>query len=319
MLHHDEKTLKKTGDARIAVYRFVKYIVLVSLCAVFVKTVLLDTIVIDTDQMAPTLLAGDRALVFRAPVVRPMFGLPAVARGMPVVAMHPLLQKKLACLRVAAVGGDSIFIGGGVLQIVNCPGRFFGGAVRPADVLLPEFAPRDSMKAYRLPRKGDAINLDSLPLRDFFFAAAMIRQERPRAAFEIKTVLTIDGKNADDIPMTNFSLFKGTVAAVPEKYQWDWFFWDRLRSYWTRAETGKKVALSFELYDNTGRLSKFVFRESFIFLIADDWEKGYDSRYFGPVAASSVKGSIVSVLWSITPHEGLFGPLRTDRIIKIVK
>jgi hypothetical protein len=209
-------------------------------------------------------------------------------------------------------------IGKGIFRIVNRAGVSFGGSLPAANTLLPEFTPRDSMECYCIPHPGDSIDLDSLSLRDFFFAAAMIKQEERKKKISVKADLSFDGKNANNVPMTNFTLYKGTLDTVPERYGYNWFFWDRLREYWIRAAEGKRCRLRLELYKERERITKYVLQKSFIFLLADDWQKGFDSRYFGPVAVGSVKGSVVCVLWSIGPG-GLFGSFRTDRIMKIVK
>jgi len=237
----------------------------------------------------------------------------------PVITKHPLLGEKFACLRVAGLPGDSMVIGKGMFRVLNRSGIMFGKEIPAASALLPEFAPRDSMEAYRLPRPGDTINLDTLSLRDFFFAAAMIKQEQLNKKISLRAELTIDGKNANDAPMTNFSLFKGTINSIPETNDFNWFFWDRVREYWDRAAEGKHCKLRFALFIDKEKLTKYIIRKSFIFFLADDWQKGFDSRYFGPVSARSIRGSVLCVLWSIGPGGGLFGSFRTDRIMKIVK
>jgi signal peptidase I len=310
---------KSPVDARIAAYRFVKYTALLLVVAALVKLIAFETVVITTDQMSPTLVKGDRVVVQRIRPFGLFFWLWPPKHGTPVVATHPLLVKKIACLRVAGLPGDSMVIGKGIFSIVNGAAVTLGGSVPPAETLLPEFTPRDSMEGYRLPRPGDTLDLDLLSLRDFFFAAAMIKQERSGRRISVKADCDISGKRMNDVPMTNFSLYKGTLDKIPERYLYNWFFWDRLREYWIRTAAGRNCTLRFELFDDTVRITKYVIRRSFIFLLADDWQKGFDSRYFGPLMARSIKGRVVCVLWSITPGGWIFGSLRGDRIMKIVK
>jgi signal peptidase I len=310
---------KSPVDARIVVYHFIKYTVLLLGFVLFVKFAVFDTVAIATDQMSPALIQGDRVILWRLSLLWPISRLRLPGRGKVVVVMHPLLLKKLACLRVAGLPGDSIVIGKGVLRITGSAGVSFGGSVPPAEALLPEFTPRDSMGPYRLPHPGDTIRLDSLSLRDFFFAAAMINQEQSEKKCVMKADLFIDGKSANNLPMMNFSLYKGTLDALPETFAYNWFFWDRLQEYWARTAAGKQCLLRLGLYKDNERISKYVIHGSYIFLLADDWRKGLDSRYFGPVRASLIKGKVVCVLWSIGRGSGSFPFLRTDRIMKIVK
>jgi hypothetical protein len=308
----------RSVDARIGVYRFAKYTVLFLGAVAAIKLAVVDTVVVKTDQMAPTLVQGDRIMILRTPYIWPFSRLLPPGRRTPVVARHPIFSKSYACLRVAGIPGDSMVIGKGMFSVLNrtCPP--LGDSSLAAEALLPEFSPRDSMAPYRIPRPGDTIDLDSLTLRDFFFAAAMIKQERAGWKISLKADLFIDGKRANDIPMSNFALFKGSINAIPGHFVYNWFFWDRLYAYWKQTAGGKQCLLRFGLFRGQERIRKYVLHGSFIFLLADDWRKGFDSRYFGPVSSRLVKGRVACVLWSIDRGLGGRG-LRTDRIIKLVK
>jgi hypothetical protein len=310
---------KAPADARIKVYRFVKYVVVLLTGVLIVKFALFDTVAIQTDQMFPTLVHGDRVVLLRTPFIWPFSRLISQGHGIPVVMKHPLFGQKLACLRVAGLPGDSFLISKAMFKIGATIVQGFSESVPAAEVLLPEFSPRDSMSAYCLPRPGDTIDLDSLSLRDFFFAAAMIKQEQSGKKISMKVDCFIDGKSVNNVPMTNFALFKGPIDSIPGNYIYNWFFWDRLHTYWERAAEGKNCRLQFELFQNTTRIAKYKIRGSFIFLLADDWRTGFDSRYFGPVSTRSIKGKVVCVLWSIDCGKGIINALRTNRIIKIVK
>ena len=87
---------KSPVDARIAAYRFVKYTALLLVGAVLVKLIAFKTVVITTDQMSPTLFKGDRVVVQRIRPFGLFFWLWPPQRGTPVVAAHPLLEKKFA-------------------------------------------------------------------------------------------------------------------------------------------------------------------------------------------------------------------------------
>jgi hypothetical protein len=310
---------KAPADARITVYRFVKYASAFLISVLIVKFALFDTVVIKTDQMLPTLVPGDRVVLLRMPFVRPFSWLFSLGHGTPIIVKHSLLNQNFACLRMAGLPGDSILIGRGLFKINNFPIQGFGESIPASEVLLPEFSPRDSMSLYCLPRPGDTIYLDSLPLRDFFFVAAMIKQEQSGKKISVEVDCFIDGKSVNTIPMTNFALFKGPIDSIPRSNVTNWFFWDRLHAYWERAAEGKKCRIQFRLYQDTIRIAKYRIRGSFIFLLADDWRNGFDSRYFGPVSARSIKGRVVCVLWSIDRGKGIFDALRGNRIMKIVK
>jgi Peptidase S26. len=307
------------NDLRIAAYRIVKFIVILIALTLAGKYLLLDTVLIKTDQMAPTLLDGDRACILRVPFFRPFQQMILPPRLAPVIFKHPLFPKKLECLRVAGLPGDSMVISQGRFFVMNKRGVTLGSPLAADDVLPIEFAPRDSMGLYRLPRRGDTLDLDSLSFRDFFYACAMIQQENPRAAYRVKADLFIDGKLSNDFKITDFPLYKGTIDTIPKKYDYDWFFWGRLKEYLMHSLSGKDIALTFGLSKNGVRIFRYGLKENFVFLLADDWRKGFDSRYYGPVRAASIKGRAICVLWSVNKPEKVIGFLRMDRIIKIIR
>jgi len=318
MVHYTDGA-KAPKDLRIAVYRVVKYLVILIALTLAVKYLLLDTVQVRTDQMAPTLLDGDRVCILRVPFFRPFQQMIMPPRCAPVIFKHPLFPKKLECLRVAGLPGDSMVISRGRFLVMNKPGAILGTLLASEDALPVEFAPRDSMELYRLPRRGDTIDLDSLSLRDFFYACAMIQQENPRAACHVRADLFIDGKPSNDFKITGFPLYNGTLEAIPKKFEYDWFFWGRLKEYFSHTLNGKDVALTLSLSKNGVRIFRYCLKENFVFLLADDWCKGFDSRYFGPVRAASIKGRVICVLWSMRHPEKGIGFLRMDRLIKIIR
>jgi|WetSurMetagenome_2_1015567.scaffolds.fasta_scaffold00025_47 hypothetical protein len=299
-----EESRPRPVDGRIIAYRIVKYFVLVAAFAAAVKLLVLDTVAIRTDQMETALADGDRAVVLKLPYAWPLAGLFLPLRGDPVVFSNPALQGKPSVLRVAAVSGDSVVIGGGACRVLNKRSSARSALPGGEKPLPPEYSPRDSMPLYVLPKRGTTVSLDSLPPRDFFFAASLIRQEHPREHFSVRPLVFVDGAPADTIRAVDFALYKGRLDSVPARYEFDWFFWDRVRDYLSHSQTGKNVHLSFALLRGGERMYGYTFSGSCIFLLADDWQKGFDSRYFGPVLSSSVRGRIVAVLWS--PRPGVF-------------
>ena len=151
------------------------------MAALIVKYALLDTVFgHDRPNRAPTILGGDRVCIFRIPYYAPFNSIGLSARGAPVIMEHPLFVKNLGCLRVAGLSGDSMTISRGVFTIAGKPGLVFGAPLAPDDALPLAFSPRDSMTPYKMPGKGDTIDLDSLSVRDFFYASALSGRKTPR-------------------------------------------------------------------------------------------------------------------------------------------
>jgi hypothetical protein len=305
-------------DGRIIAYRMLRWLVVVSLLSFAVKFFLFDTYRIENDQMSPTLIKGDQVIVFKLFSQWPFSAYFLPRHKSPVVAMTPLLFRSPLCLRVAARSSDSVSVSHGAVRVPSFPSLKFYAIPHPSDVVPPDYSPRDSMASYTLPCIGDTLTLDSLSIRNFFFAVSLIRQENPQMQYTVRPVLYVDGKAVPGYVFKDFHLYKGSIDSVPEKFAFDWFFWDRANDYIVHAFSGKETVLSFSLVNETGPVFQYVVTQSCIFLIADDWMKGCDSRYFGPVVAKSIKGRVICVLWSLgQSNEGnLF--FRIERLFKII-
>jgi signal peptidase I len=306
-------------DGRIIVYRSIRYATLVALAALVIKLFLFDTVLVRTDQMEPALKDGDRIIVFKTLHAWPFSALLAPMRKSPVVFSNLQNGGKPSCLRVAAVSGDSIVISSGTCRILNRHSAAFSSKSPFEELLPPDYSPRDSMPLYLMPRRGAKVFLDSLSLRDFFFAASLIRQENPKDVFSVKPALFVDGAPSDSLAIKDFYLYKGRLDSVPAQFEYDWFFWDRMRDYCSKSRLGKDVLLTFALQRNGARMYDYTFKKTCIFLVADDWQKGFDSRYFGPVVSSSVKGRVVCVLWSFGKSVDGKSYFRINRLFKIIK
>ncbi len=283
-------------DAPLAVYRLVKQFTLVLVVGLLIKWLFFGTTVIRTDQMAPSLAEGDWVLLWRG-AARPLIG--HIARpdaGAVVIFDFPHRAPARGCLRIAAASGDTVAISGG--RLVS-PSDSAAPAPLPQDSILPpEYSPRDFTAPFRLPLPGDTYPLDSLTLRDFVFAASMRAQEYPARRHDVQATLFIDGIPSNEYIIENFLLYDGAFDSIPDSVDFDWFFWNRLRDNLRYSLENREVRLEFALMENGGKIERYRVRKRFVFLLADNWASGYDSRYFGPVCASHIRGSVPLILWS---------------------
>jgi signal peptidase I len=312
-----EETDKLAHDSRIILYKVIRQLVLIVLVALLIKSCFVDSIAIRGSQMAPTLLIGDQTLVSKftsLPYLREIIK-PSI--GKPVIYANALNRKERFCMRVAGIAGDTIAIDSGVVYnskngIVALKGREKASVVLPAN-----FSPRDFYNNYRIPSRGDILYPDSLTLRDFFSAVAVIRQENPKSIVTVNQDLYIDDTLSNDYYIKEFSLYKGTLDTLPSKYDFDWFFWDRLTQYINVTTEDYAVDIRFTVNIDSVPVSKYVVKEDYVFMLADNWSDGLDSRYTGPVMRKTITGNVFFVIWSWNIAEG--GGINFKRIGRIIR
>ncbi len=311
-----DQTQRMPVDRRIVVYRFALRSVLLAAAVLFVKFFILDTVVVQTSQMSPTIVSGDRLLFFRLPhlpAFRKAFG---ADRGDVVVAKPAGAEQSFLCLRVAGLAGDTVSVEQGEFRNTSDSALSFQSRTGVSP-LPAEYSPRDQMEELVVPTQGHVYNLDSLSIRDLFFAISLAKHENPGRNYSIKPMLYLDGKLEKDFTIREFSLYKGSLDSVPAPLRGDWFFWERMRAYLADKLPDTSIWLSFALMEDGKRIHEYQVEESCIFLLADDWDEGFDSRYFGPVPVSSLKGGAAMVIWSSRSDSS--GGLRTDRFARIIR
>jgi signal peptidase I len=305
-------------DTRVIIYRFIRDLALCLLLIFAFRYFFCDTVRIKTDQMSPSLISGDRVALLRTPYAVPFSMVMRPRIGSMVVFDDPFAERKLGCLRVAATSGDSIIIANGQFVNITHPKASFAVAAADSDLVPPDFSPRDFMAPLVVPHKGRVYELDSLDIRDFFFIASLMKQENPGSRFVLKPQLFIDGQERDSFSISGFSLYTGSFDSIPERFRYDFFFWDRLRAYLQHA-TDQSVSFLFPIFNGQERIFTYRIKGLSVFLLADDWYKGFDSRYFGLISVKKIKGSAGGVLWSFDPEKRGPGSLRIGRIGKLVR
>jgi signal peptidase I len=307
------------SDISIVLYRIVKIIVSVLLGGFAVKYFFCDIIAVRTNQMSPAVQNRDIVLVTKTgnvPVVKKII---PYNRHSVVVFAFPQSHREKGCLRIAAVRGDTIAVTRGLCTIVNRPRYSFSTGNNELEALPAEYSPRDNMMAYRIPRPGDTLVIDSLTIRDVIFTFSIIRQENGISHYFLKPLLYIDDSLVNEYPVKEFYRYTGTFGAIPDSLRQNWFFWERLEEYLKNSMPGKRVHITFSLMKGQSIEPSYIVKNSYYFLLADDWYSGYDSRYFGPVGAIAVTGRVLGILFSLDPQKKGFMRVRWGRIGRVVK
>ena len=306
------------SDIRIVLYRVVKQLFLFILLALIVKYALCDTVLIRTDQMTPIIQNGDRVLFSKIKYVSPLKSFFHPRYKDLIIFKHPHYINKSSCLRIAAKSGDIITLENGIFSIANKPDISFIQKSPDEETLPAEYSPRDNMHIFQVPNIGDTIALDTLSIRNLIFFYSMIKQENPHKQYNFKPQLYIDDSLTNDYFIKDFTLYTGMFNAIPDSLYFDWFFWDRLKAYLISSNADNRIVVVFLFLDNQTPIKKYKIKKDFYFLLSDNWCRGYDSRYFGPVISTSIKGKAIGILWSFTPGKPGKRALRFRRIGKFI-
>jgi signal peptidase I len=312
-----EENDKRAHDSRIFFYRSIKQILIITAVAICLKSCIIDSVVIKGSQMTPTLVCGDRTLIFRLPYLSLFSTIFKPSLAKPVIFDLPFEKNRRASLRIAGLWGDTVSIDSGVIVNSRKPQFQFSGKEKGGLIVPASFSPRDFFPPYCIPKKGTSFLLDSLSLRDFFFAVNVVRQENKKSKISIKADLYVDDSLSNDYNIKEFTLYKGTIDTIPVRYQFDWFFWDRLNQYLDATVEERMVALKFSLYIDNVKISRYSVQKKYVFLLADNWSDGLDSRYIGPVQVSSLVGRVFFVLWSYDNKDQK--ALKTNRFGRIIR
>ena len=318
LLMNSENNRVTYSDIRLVLYRTVKQLILIILLALIVKYAFCDTVLIRTDQMTPIIQNGDRVLFSKIKYTSPLKPFFRPRYKDLIIFKHPYYINKLSCLRIAAKPGDIITIENGIFSIANKPDTSFIQKSPDEETLPSEYSPRDNMPVFQVPKAGDNIALDTLSIRNFIFLYSIIKQENPHKHYNFKPQLYIDDSLTNDYFIKDFTLYTGMLSAIPDSFYSDWFFWDRLKAYLISSNVESRIELVFLLFNNQSPIKHYKIKKDFYFFLSDNWYKGHDSRYFGPIISTAIKGKVVGIIWSFTPDKPGKRALRIRRIGKII-
>lgn len=287
---------KESADLRLALYKGIRQFLLLLILGLVVKLLFLDSVVIKGVQMNPGVKKGERIVIFKTPYLPGLKTLLSKsARGKPVVSRFPDTEQT-TFLRIAAISGDTATVDSGSFYI-GSQTKIQKNADDDVVILPPDYSPRDFMHPYRVPAPGDKILFDTLSLRDFFFSFSALRQENPKKRFDLEITLIKNDTASKSYFIKDFVLYRGRLDSIPKPLQYDWYFWDRLQKFLEVIHSGEKPRLQFAVFENGSVVEGFRIRSRFVFLLADNWQGAVDSRYFGPVISSHLKGRPLMSLW----------------------
>ncbi len=288
--------LRYSADTRAVLYRGVKWFAAILAAGLVLKFFVCDSVRVDGSQMEPTVKAGDRVLLMKAPYASPLLKKVFAVENKLAVASLPG-KGGSTVLRIAAVSGDTVSVDAGRFYLNRSAVKGMEKDTALYGVLPAEYSPADFTAPYRVPAPGDTVAFAGLTLRDLVFAYAALRQEK--SGVRLKAFAMAGDSIISGYRIKDFSLYSGSIDSIPEDLSADWFFWDRLREYlrMQAEEADVKPQLAFSISKGGKEIFGFRVKERYLFLIGDNWTHAKDSRYFGAVRLDNVAGRPVLRLW----------------------
>jgi len=280
------------------------------------RTIFFHSYLITDQSMAPKLLPGDRILTNRLKK-KITFGFWKPDVFSVVVFKHPSDNQKKSIKRIIAGSGDILEIRKKIL-IVN--GKTFPASDFIMDMSIerdPTFDPRDNFQSLEIPSPGDTLILSTLGLREFDYAVSLIKQELNEPGIQITCKLMINGKPIDISKYKE--LFKYTLNAdnSPDLTKLPWYHLKSFKTQLSSRFPDMNIDFQQKAILNGEELILHVVKNPCYFVMGDNWEDSYDSRYWGYVNRKSIISKPLLIFWSQKPSGGL--KINFKRLLRFVK
>lgn len=308
-------------DIRLKLFSIFKRLALLLAILLVVKLFFVDSYIIRADLLSPYIKNGDRILISKLSTSFPFKLFTKHSYGERVLSQYPL-RNELGILRIAGKPGDTI-------SITDCEikssqnkekGQKLFTPLIKEDPLSGDYSPRDNMEAYTLPKKGDTLVPPSMSIRDIIYSYSIISREEKNKDVNLIHNLFIDDSLKNDFLIKEFYRYTGKFSDIPDSLDRDYLFWEQLSSYLNKTvEKGNpNIRLTIENKSGEG-YTRYTVKDNYYFLLSDNWNSGLDSRYFGPISLSEIKGHVFMILWSTAPKEkNIFKKIKFRRLLKFI-
>jgi signal peptidase I len=267
-------------------YWFVMTILILSPFAEVVKIYIVRAYKIPTSAMENSILVGDFLLSDHSIY---LFEQP---KQNDIIIFKYFGAKKTDYLkRIIALPGQRILISGKNIEIdgKNISPPINAKFIRNGQTVFP-----DNYEV-TVPNINDKFNIGELTIRDFYFVYYIAKQEFDKKDIYAGLQIYIDGSFSHDIPFQNID---------------DWtritYFIDSLKNELKNQKSSSEITFLPVLKINEIIIDEYRVKYPCYFVMGDNRDNSFDSRYYGFVSHKSIKGKAKYIYMSINVTEPFY-------------
>ena len=309
------KSTYKKPKLRFIILKFISALLLAVLAGFIFRTVFFDSYHVNNTYMSPTLIPGDRVLSSK---ISGYFngGIMRAKKGKLITFKHPRIHNKVEIKRIAAVSGDHIKILKGYLYVNN---KRQSRDLNPSLDTIFESSfldPRIEFETFKIPGPGDTLFLENLEAREFHFAMALLKQEKPGLKFTYECQLMLNQKVVHSSDIAKIFKLSLDSAKNIDLNSMSWIDLSNLEIQLSNRFPKENISFKFSVDRNSRILEYFIVKNTNYFVIGDNSSLRYDSRYWGLVNETQITSKPLIIFWSNKPNHWF--DINFDRLLKIM-
>jgi signal peptidase I len=319
-------------DLRSILFDYAEVIAGTLVLALLIKFLFIGSYQVTRDEMAGTLLEGDRIFtnnaVYGVKIPFSDMSIPGpgkIGQNQIVLFRNPENPEKTSILRCVAVSGQTVEIKDKQLFIDSVPFLFPPTLAEKDDIIIQaKYLPRDNLPLIKIPGAGELIQLQGLSLIQFGYTESLLRQENPDWDLKTTAMLYIDSVPC---PYWDLSSYAGSqdiehpsdkegrgMEGILENCSW--LELNNILQFLKSRYPDKEIGFDLHFVLNSDTLQDYRVKYPCIYVMGDNWDNARDSRFWGFLSEHSVISRTILVYWSKEKRseKGYFSGIRWKRI-----